>query len=109
MSSIRIYNPEELPFGLLSNNFNYKMLVDDEEWDNVSQYIYTNLIPKEYKHLIDVMTKLPYEMLPLKFLEYETYIKDDFIKTLLIKGLEQRFLNPEAKKKLLDTGISNLF
>ena len=38
--SIRIYNPDELPFGLLSNNFNYKMFIDGEEWDNISQYIY---------------------------------------------------------------------
>ena len=109
MSSIRIFNPQELPFGLLSNNFNLKMVVDDEEWENVSQYIYTKLIPEEYKQLRDLMTKIPYEMLPSKYLEYESFIKDDFVKTSLIKGLEQRFLNPDARKQLLDTGMSNLF
>jgi predicted NAD-dependent protein-ADP-ribosyltransferase YbiA (DUF1768 family) len=107
--SIRIYNPEELPFGLLSNNFNYKMFIDGEEWDNVSQYIYTSLIPQENKHFRDILKKVPYNNISNKYLEFESSIKDTFVKDILIKSLEQRFDDEEKRKYLLETGNSRLF
>ena len=107
--SIRIYNPDEFPFGLLSNNFNYKMVIDGEEWDNVSQYIYTNLIPNENKHFRDVLKKIPYDYISKKYLEFESNIKDTFVKDILIKSLEKRFDDEEKRKYLLDTGNSRLF
>ena len=107
--SIRIYNPEELPFGLLSNNFNYKMFIDGEEWDNVSQYIYTSLIPEENKHFRDILKKIPYNYISNKYLEFESSIKDTFVRDILIKSLEQRFNDEEKRKYLLETGNSRLF
>jgi len=107
--SIRIYNPDEFPFGLLSNNFNYKMIIDGEEWDNVSQYIYTNLIPIENKHFRDVLKKTSYDYISNKYVEFESNIKDTFVKDVLIKSLEKRFDDEENKKYLLNTGNSSLF
>ena len=107
--SIRIYNPDEFPFGLLSNNFNYKMVIDGEEWDNVSQYIYTNLIPNENKHFRDVLKKTPYDNISNKYLEFESIIKDTFVKDILIKSLEKRFDDEEKRKYLLNTGNTSLF
>jgi len=107
--SIRIYNPDEFPFGLLSNNFNYKMIIDGEEWDNVSQYIYTNLIPNENKHFRDVLKKTPYDNISNKYLEFESIIKDTFVKDILIKSLEKRFDDEEKRKYLLNTGNASLF
>ena len=77
--SIRIYNPEELPFGLLSNNFEYKMTIDDEEWRNITQYIYTNLIPKENEYFRRIIKSLNYDQIPSKYSEFETIIKDNYI------------------------------
>ena len=107
--SIRIYNPDELPYGLLSNNFNYKMFIDGEEWDNVSQYIYTNLIPIENKNYRDILKMTPYDQISSKYLQYESNIKDTFVKDVLIKGLEKRFDNEKVREYLLNTGNSRLF
>jgi predicted NAD-dependent protein-ADP-ribosyltransferase YbiA (DUF1768 family) len=108
--SIRIYHPKELPFGLLSNNFEYKMLIDGETWDNVTQYIYTNLIPSDNQYLREKIKSFPYDIIPKMYVEYETQIKDEFIKDILTSSLEKRFLNnDEAKEYLLKTGRSNLY
>ena len=106
---MRIYNPDELPYGLLSNNFEYKMTIDDEEWDNVTQYVYTNLIPKENEYFRRTMKSLKYNEMPNKYLEFESIIKDNFIKDLLKKALESRFQDPEMKEILLKTGNSRMF
>lgn len=107
--SIRIYNPEELPYGLLSNNFEYKMTIDGEEWDNVTQFIYTNLIPKENEYFRRTMKSLNYYEMPKKYVEFESIIKDDFIKDILKKALESRFQDPGMKEYLLSTGNSRMF
>ena len=107
--SIRIYNPEELPFGLLSNNFEYKMIIDDEEWLNITQYIYTNLIPKEHEYFRRMMKSLNYDQMPSKYLEFETIIKDNYIKDLLKMTLEKRFQEPHMNEYLLNTGNSRMF
>ena len=107
--SLRIYNPDEFPFGILSNNYNYKMNIDGEEWDNISQYIYTNLIPAKNKYFRENIKKESYENISTKFLEYESQIKDEFVKDLILRGLENRFTNIEFSAYLLNTGNSNLF
>lgn len=107
--SIRIYNPEELPLGLLSNNFEYKMTIDDEEWCNITQYIYTNLIPKEHEYFRRLIKSLSYDQIPSKYLEFETIIKDNYIKDLLKMTLEKRFQEPRMKEYLLNTGNSRMF
>jgi predicted NAD-dependent protein-ADP-ribosyltransferase YbiA (DUF1768 family) len=107
--SIRIYNPEELPFGLLSNNFEYKMTIDDEEWRNITQYIYTNLIPKENEYFRRIIKSLNYDQIPSKYSEFETIIKDNYIKDLLKMALEKRFQEPHMKEYLLNTGNSRMF
>ena len=107
--SVKLYNPEELPFGLLSNNFPYKMMIDNEEWDNISQYIYTNLIPLENEKMRKNLREIPYDLLPSKYLEYESQIKDDFVKDLLIRGLNQRFESDDFQDYLLNTGNSRIY
>ena len=41
---LKIYNPNDKPFGPLSNNKVYPMKIDGEMWNTVTNYILTNLL-----------------------------------------------------------------
>lgn len=44
MSGLRLLNPCAKPFGPLSNLFAFRMYIDSEQWSNVNQYVYSNMI-----------------------------------------------------------------
>ena len=54
MTSIRIFNPNEKPFGPLSNNFYFPMLFpgDPKKYKSVTSYIYANLSKAENQYLL---------------------------------------------------------
>jgi len=41
---IKIYNPKDLPFGPLSNNYVQSMVIDDKRWNTVTNYILSNML-----------------------------------------------------------------
>lgn len=41
---IKISNPQDFPFGKLSNHSYYPMVIDGEKYDNVTKYIYSNML-----------------------------------------------------------------
>ena len=41
---IKLYNPNERPFGALSNNSLHQMRIDGKVWNTVTNYIYTNML-----------------------------------------------------------------
>ena len=42
--SLKIFDTKDENLKKLSNNYAYQMKIDNETWNNVSQYIYTNMI-----------------------------------------------------------------
>lgn len=69
--TINIWNPTDYPFGPLSNNFNFEMEIDGVNFRTVSNFIYSNLLPRpDYKkilsdifpeHVIGMYSKLDVE------------------------------------------------
>lgn len=116
MTSIKIFNPNEKPFGPLSNNFYFPMLFpgDPKKYKSVTSYIYANLSKSENQYLLvntpvkDVFkvwkdTVLPKELISnlYKILEVgisEKIDQDDKCKDILLKTgnakIEYKDTNP---------------
>ena len=50
MTSYEIDDESTLPFGMLNNDFNFPIIINDETWVNCSQYIYVNCIQYILNH-----------------------------------------------------------
>lgn len=44
MENIKIYNPNDKPFGLLSNNSYHPILIDGKKYSTVTNYIFSNML-----------------------------------------------------------------
>ena len=121
--SIEIFNPKDVPFGSLSNNSIYYMLICDEQpinknecdsytkWNSITQYIYCNMIPNYVYR--DIVKNKKYgfkkkETLYSDYLKYKKKSLDDVILNALNESLKVKFENPDMIKILLSTGNSIL-
>ena len=103
-----ISDPDLLPFCFLHNHFNIKMIVDNENWNSVTQYIYTNLIPKEFPEYRELIKTCPVKDTYRLFLHYSEIIYNKTIIELLQNLLEERYKNQEYADYLLNTGTARL-
>jgi predicted NAD-dependent protein-ADP-ribosyltransferase YbiA (DUF1768 family)/ubiquitin C-terminal hydrolase len=54
---IKLMNPNDVPFGMLSNHSTHNMIIDGEEYKTVTNYIYSNMLTTPiYKNVIRNMT-----------------------------------------------------
>ena len=88
--TIEIFNPQELPFGLLSNNSKYFMELDDEKWTTVTQYVYTNLMNQTPIYR-DRIKKSHLSNINSNFKKYYTEHVDNIIVSSIIEGLRKKF------------------
>ena len=50
---VKIYNPQDVPFGPLSNNYVHPMVIDGKIWNTVTNYIFSNLLVTPlYKNIL---------------------------------------------------------
>ena len=55
-TSIKLSDPQNFPFGQLSNHSYYPMIIDDEKYDNVTKYVYSNMLTTPtFKNVIKYM------------------------------------------------------
>lgn len=128
MTSIKIFNPNEKPFGPLSNNFYFPMLFpgDPKKYKSVTSYIYANLSKSQNQYLLvntpvkDVFkvwkdTVLPKELISnlYKILEdgiSEKIDQDEKCKNVLLKTgnakIEYKDTNPILGTGEDDTGMN---
>ena len=45
---IEIYNPQDYPFGALSNNFYHPITINNKKYDTVTNYVLSELLITEY-------------------------------------------------------------
>ncbi len=108
-SIIKISSADELPFGLLSNHYKHPIIIDKQEWESVSQYIYVNLIPYEYEsYRNDLLRVKNHKFLYTNFINLSNIIYHEEIIKLLEQGIKQKFSIPKYKNILLNTGNSRL-
>jgi hypothetical protein len=87
-----------LPFGMLSNNFNFAFTINNEEWSNCSQYIYVNCL----HHVLNQSTflnhrKEKYIDQMMKSPLYETYAE---LLKLIVKDMNYNWYYTEILSKL---------
>lgn len=100
--TIRIYNPSDKPFGVLSNNAMHYMKIDDEKWKSVSNYIYTKMLTVPgYKMLVKNSSPTK-----AKELFSELYLKtiNNTFASAAEKALDVKFEDSTLKELLVSTG-----
>ena len=106
MSSIEIFNPNEKPYGLLSNNAKHNMVINKELWTSVTQFIYSNMI-NNYVYR-DSIKKSSMKNIYYEYNKYQKQVEDDIVSSSLEEAIRVKFENPELLNILLSTGDSDI-
>lgn len=101
--SIKLFDPNDKPYGHLSNNHYYPITIDDLVWKNVTQYIYTNMSPILYRDSIK-KSKNIYD----SFKNYNKQAQIDILSNSLLTALNVKFENPYILKVLLSTDDNDI-
>jgi predicted NAD-dependent protein-ADP-ribosyltransferase YbiA (DUF1768 family) len=101
--TIKIYSPNERPYGPLSNNAIHKMRIDGVTYDNVTKYIYSNmLVQNSHKTILRNFNGKPHEIKSEFDKLIEKELKSVYMNALIEdKSLEERFNDNESLKHLL--------
>jgi predicted NAD-dependent protein-ADP-ribosyltransferase YbiA (DUF1768 family) len=110
---INLFDPNQLPFGELSNNAFTPFYKDNEMWKSVSHYVYANLLFGTYRNLIrnslvrDIPTKFT-QYREKMFLQITRNILENGVRTLVAKNTQFRdlLLNTESKKLIYITNAT---
>lgn len=103
---VKIFNPAEKPYGVLSNNYRKNLVMDGKTYPTVTNYVYSKLLNTSSNQRIIQWDR------DLKNIFSKTYIfmekeRDDNVKMFLDRALVAKFDQyPELSEKLKNTGNS---
>lgn len=108
MEPIRLYSEFSEPYGVLGNNARIHLLIDNEDWQSVNDYVYTNL----FTSIID-RQKIRERTFNDPFVAAMEILADKDVSVFeqsIIEGTRARFTqHPELKTYLKNfTGTSNI-
>ena len=104
--SIQIFDPNDKPFGCLSNNFkNMKYDRSLGDCQTVTNYIYSNCLTNRINKQLMCKVKTDFKTFFLKKHQEEIESK---IRSSILTALKVKFSNPELAKLLLETGTAPL-
>jgi len=105
-TTITIFDPNEKPFGQLSNNYRHKMSIKGSIWYTVSQFIYVSILKNQLfkNQLLDAPKK--YTELFYKLYEQEF---NDVTKKAIQISLKEKFKNVQLSSELEKTGDNPIF
>lgn len=99
---IKIFDPNEKPFGWLSNNYRHFMRIDKKEWPTVTNYIYGNILQTPmYKQ--NVRMAKPKDV-KKEFTSLYQKESDNIISATTEKALKVKFENKALAELLAETG-----
>jgi len=78
---IEIYNPRDFPFGPLSNNYQFDMVLHGKRWPTVTNYIFSNM-------LVVPLYKVAMQKAPIKGVHKNTKVEDKV--TQIVANTEAR-------------------
>lgn len=101
MTTIDIWNSKDLPFGPLSNNAIFLMNIENQSYNTVTNFIYSNLINnKEYFNILkNINVKEIYNY----FNKYDREIGNNLILSSMKKAYNEKIKNKEFEEVLLTT------
>jgi len=101
MTTINIWNAKELPFGPLSNNVIFLMNIDNEGYNTVTNFIYSNLINnKEY---FNVLKSINVNGIYDYFNKYDKDIVNNLLLTSMKQAYYEKLKNKEFEEALIST------
>ena len=105
--TIKIYNPKDIPFGQLSNNYRHQMKIDGKNWFYVTSYIYANMLKNDmYKEKVH---DAPIKDVQKLYQALESQELKDSISKAIREALQVKFENTELKELLIQTGNRPIF
>ena len=114
-TKIELFDQNALPFGALSNNAITPFYKDGALWKSVTHYIYANLLPPGYKHVMmssqlrDIITKFR-EYKEKSLIQLTNNILENGVRTLVSENTQFRdLLLSTDNKKLIYITNSRLF
>lgn len=101
---IKIFNPNEIPYGRLSNNYYFPIFFKGERWNTVSHYVYSELLcDSQYKIIIKNQRK-PKDVYRL-YQQLSKECENNTIRDAIFEFIEERIkIYPDFEKALLETG-----
>ena len=105
--TIDITNPHDKPYGDLSNNADTKFKLDDKSWNNVSSYVYTNLLSNVF-NMNDVSCVTDYKDIIPTYNRLKQEETEHEYMGILLEGFKSYFENSEYSDLLLSTDPSSL-
>jgi len=114
MTIIKISSANLLPFGLLSNHYPYEFSIDDSEYkkkiiyNNVSQYIYENMIPYDVYYRTIIKNTKPEKMYQT-FMDYARKIHNKKYLELLKRAFDKKLEDAVFRRSLLDTKNKKIY
>lgn len=102
MNNIVLSNNREKPFGPLRNDYMSNFMLDDNVWNSVDAYVYTNLIPEFDLRRTTLLNQNPKNIEKL-FFETSRDIQERTLLSSIKRGIEERLnVDPLFKKLLLE-------
>ena len=115
---IKIFDPNEKPFGRLSNDYRHLMQIDGQNWSTVTNFIFGNILQSPmHRSLFRARTsKRSGKTIDIRRKEAKSTFKkfyaeeiDDTIRSAAEEGLKVKFQNPELADALVATGNSPVY
>lgn len=102
---IKIFDPKDKPFGILSNNYKQFMYIDRKEWRTVSSYIYSSILTSPlYKQAIRLMKNT--KNLKQEFVKFYEEEINQIVKKSTEEALKVKFTNEKLSELLISTNNS---
>ena len=105
-TEVNITNPDTKPYGNLSNNAQMKFKLDNNQWNSISQYVYTSLL-KDVIHKNKVYNEVDYNNIVSLYEKYARIEIEQIIPDILTESFKS-YLKDNTVELLLSTGNSPL-
>lgn len=94
ITDLKIYNPNDFPFGPLSNIASHEMIIDSKRWPTVENYILSNM-------LITPLYRLSIQIAPIKGKRQNVNIEEK-VKQMVarVQTLQRRYVNKEELENI---------
>lgn len=100
--NMKIEHEEELPFGLLNNNYNFSVRIKDFEYSNVSKYIYSNLLSEIFNDTEKLEIKDNTSVNMINFDYEKKKVESNYFTNLIIEGFNELMKDTSVKESLIN-------
>ena len=101
-NTVEFFNPNDIPFGELSNNLISDLYIDNKHWKSVTNYVYSNIVHYNlYKNIIHNSKVFDFREKAIEL--YGRELVEKKIESMKI-GMIHKFKDEQLRKLLISTG-----